>query len=307
MDNEFWESEELDETEIEQDDGEVDETFTFEDEQAPDHLLEETESQEDVEDRELISNARLRLEQGKLYEMLLKHDLFGTVEADSRAIANVQKEIRTFIKARLEILLGLKPDPKLQPIQQEIGISQPSQFTELEVELLKRFLSKLSKGATEKLDQTSQVVQKAVVPASIQSQGLRPLSTPVNRQSSLRGFQGPSAPLAAKEPPSQINVGNQKIKKILEEQFGENEMPLGKPANKLKRSELIERNKRIAQRQAARKASNVGQLPPPTAAQEEAIMMQHVYSRNESLQNSGVSPLTLAIGKTLANKAGQSE
>jgi hypothetical protein len=304
MDNEFWESEEV---EVPQDQQEPEEDFQIPGIDTADLEEFRTESEnEDIADTELLSNARLRLEQGRLYEMLLKHDLFGGVEADQRAISNVQKEIRTFIKERLEILLGLRQDPKLQPSQPENVTPQPSQFTDLEAELLKRFLAKMSGGATEKVQQADS--RPAISPVSQskpQSNGLRPMTAARKLPVATKAQQ----PLKTKEPTSQINVGNANIKKILEEQFGENEMPLGRPAASMRRSELIERNKRIAQRQEARKASgaSANRLPAPNADQEIAIMTQHAMARNESLQQSGVSPLTLAIGKTLANKAGQSE
>lgn len=92
-------------------------------------------------DLQILKDASLRLEQGNLYKMLLKHDLFDGVEADPRAVQNVQREIRTFIRERLEILVGLRQDPKLQPKTQSLG------FSSEEVMLLKGMLSKvLNKG-----------------------------------------------------------------------------------------------------------------------------------------------------------------
>ena len=45
-----------------------------------------------------FQEAQVRLEQGRLYQMLLKHDLFDGVDADARAMKNVQNEIREFMR-----------------------------------------------------------------------------------------------------------------------------------------------------------------------------------------------------------------
>lgn len=289
----FWESEEFDTTSQEgQDDAgddSADEAFSYEN-VAQDLTQEAAEYEED--DSVLVNDVRLRLEQGKLYEMLLKHDLFGDVDADKRAIRNVQREIRSFIKERLEVLLGIKQDPKLTPpARQGLGLAE-SQFTDVEVMLIKKLLSKMSNGATERA--TSVSTQQISPVASTPSSGLNKLQQP--KAAAVR-----VSPKKIKEPASQINISDQKIKKILEEKFGEQEMPLGKPANQIKASELMERNKRISQRQASRKATGPGYSPALTPEQEVMAMTQHVIARNESLQKTGVNPVTLAIGKAISD------
>jgi hypothetical protein len=314
MNNEFWNENEEDaelsaEEVAHQENDEETDAYQLNEERVADAMAESGYEQfqdEDLEnDSELITNARLRLEQGKLYEMLLKHDLFGSVDADPKAIANVQREIRNFIKDRLEILLGLKPDPRLSPVQApQAGTKVESPFSTLEVDLLKRFLSKMSKGATEQVSQPAQ--EQAPTPVSKpRSESIRPLSSgPIApKPSAVR--VSPNKPSVRTEPSSQIKAPKD-LKKILEEEFGENEMPLGKPASKLKRSEIIERNRRIAQRQASRKAVGPNHIPAPNGEQEAMIMMQHVVSRNESLQTAGggaTNMLKLAIAKSIQDKA----
>jgi hypothetical protein len=304
MSDEIWEWEETPEEENE----------VFEEESAPfekamglsKNALSYSDSkpnqEDDLEDdTELLTNARLRLEQGKLYEMLLNHDLFASVDADARAIKNVQKEIKNFIKERLEVLLGLKPDPKLIPqIHQVNAASLP--FSDLEIELLKRFLIKMSKGATEKADHPSAAV--TVAPAKMESR-ISPLSNTQTKNSTIKPitknkpviFEQPKN--SKKEPPSQIKIENQELKKILEEEFGEYEMPLGGPIDSVPKNKLAERNRRIALRQAARKADNPNKAPPLTPDQEEMLMTQHVASRNQNIQKDGLTPLSVAIAKAL--------
>lgn len=302
MDNEFWESEEIpteEQLEEEQESEEISEAEALSFNDAADAAAAAFQTEEEAleDDSELLTNARLRLEQGKLYEMLLKHDLFGSVDADPKAVQNVQREIRNFIKERLEVLLGLKPDPRLQPtVEQQIVVSP---FNDLEVELLKRFVAKMSKGAT------IQAASETPLPVvSRKADSIRPLSSgPSQRPSAVR--VAPPKQKVAKEPASAVKAPNETIKKILEEQFGENETPLGKPAAKMKRSELMERNRRIAQRQAARKATGPMQAPPISPDQEVAIMMEHTRARNETLRQSGTNTLSIAVTKALMDANNQ--
>ena len=100
-------------------------------------FVEEAASDEDEDDfTEVLSDARLRLEQGKLYEMVMNHDLFGGVESDPRAAKSVQKQIRKFAKEQMEIMLGMR--------QEEVAVTNAtSDFSSLEVHALKDIAAKL--------------------------------------------------------------------------------------------------------------------------------------------------------------------
>ncbi len=98
----------------------------------------------DSEESNIIYNARLRLEQARLYEMLINHDMFEGVDASPEAIENVRNELKEYIVERLEVLLGLKtPKPKQQ---ESIEIELP--FNEIEIEFLKQLSYKGTKGAS---------------------------------------------------------------------------------------------------------------------------------------------------------------
>lgn len=102
--------------------------------------------------QEVMESAKIRLAQGRLYEMLLKHDLFDDgIGEDPRAIKKVQAEVRAFVTERLEIMLGMR-QPKsrsAQPVIQSVKVELP--FNEVEVDALKAIASKLSKGQSEGL------------------------------------------------------------------------------------------------------------------------------------------------------------
>ena len=95
-----------------------------------------------------ISQALLRLEQGKLYQMLIEHDLFSDVEANQQAIDSVQKEMKDFITSRLEVLLGMRQDGDFSRSIEKVE----SPFTDIEVEALKSLAKKLTGGLAQKIE-----------------------------------------------------------------------------------------------------------------------------------------------------------
>jgi hypothetical protein len=102
-------------------------------------------SEEDEEDySDVLSDARLRLEQGRLYEMVIQHSLFEGLDADPRAIKSVQNQIRKFARERMEIMLGIRQE---ESTANNSFVSSP--FNDLEVIVLKKMASTFSKGATE--------------------------------------------------------------------------------------------------------------------------------------------------------------
>lgn len=146
----------------------------FYDEEFYEDFVEEYD--EDEEDQQsLMDNARIRLEQGRLYEMLIKHDLFDGVDALPQAVENVQKEMKAFIMERLEILLGMKSEK--EPVQH---VTYDSQFNDLEVQVLRRLASKFSKGMTDNAPTTEpepsqlNTVKKKAKPSGLNSLSSKP-------------------------------------------------------------------------------------------------------------------------------------
>lgn len=119
----------------------------YEDDGVYDELIEEIEEEDDTQDS-LLKNAQIRLEQGRLYKMLIEHNLFDGVDAEPEAISNVQSELKTFIMERLEVLLGIRAENK--PEEHHV-VESP--FNDIEVEVLKRVANKMSKGFTSQVDQ----------------------------------------------------------------------------------------------------------------------------------------------------------
>jgi hypothetical protein len=206
---------------------------------------EQQELEEDYqEDLEVLKNARLRLEQGKLYELLLKHDLFEGVDADKRAIINVQKEVRAFVKERLEILVGLRPDPKLNPVKN----TNLSGFSDEELLVLKGFVGKVVKSAPQNTAQEP-----------TRQQGLKPVKSNQNIKIN---------------PVKERSRVAQPVKK---EQQPQPKPGLTKPPSEMTAQELLEYNKGVSERQTGKKSAKPSKKTPmPDSTQLETLYASRV-------------------------------
>lgn len=116
----------------------------------------------------VIYNARLRLEQAKLYELLINHNLFEGVDASEQAIKNVQNELKFYIVKRLEILLGIRE----QVVRVEHATAADPQFNDVEVDFLKQLAYKGTFGKSEQAEPVK-IAPKAAT--------LKPIATPIQK------------------------------------------------------------------------------------------------------------------------------
>lgn len=244
-------------------------------EQQLEEAIEETYTEEELEeDPDLIFNARMRLEQGRLYEMLLNHNLFEGTSAHPKAVANVERELKTFIKERLEILLGLKPDPKIIKNQTQ-NIPYEFPFNELEITLLKQALSRMTKGATERYEVTTNSLNPVTIE---QETKIKPLTISEPKKVALPSKEPvkitvkkrpePKAKAATQPAPAQKAVSKKPI---------EEPPPLKKHPYEMTASELIERNKYISEKQKRSKAVVPDNQKLPMPSSDE--LMMHYSSR----------------------------
>jgi hypothetical protein len=176
----------------------------YEDDDFLDDFLEE----DFEEEQSLMDNARIRLEQGRLYEMLIKHSLFDGVDALPEAISNVEKEMKDFIMERLEILLGMKSEKQVEVQRVE------SPFNDMEVDALRMVASKITKGASAtgaqrqwapENEEETEPSPLAPVKKKVRSQGLNTLGgnkKPAPKQKSAR--KKPQTKKIAKKPVRKI-------------------------------------------------------------------------------------------------------
>jgi len=176
----------------------------------------EVEEEEDF--TEILNDARLRLEQGKLYEMLMNHDIFEGMDADQRAVKSVQREIRKFAQDRMELMLGMK-QPEA-PAPQSAFPAEAFPFNTLEVEVLKSLAAAATKGASRE----AEAFVPEVAPAEPKRTTLKPIAIPANRTAVPKPVAKAAQPAARKPLPAKpaAPVKRQKvderIQKILQEE-----------------------------------------------------------------------------------------
>lgn len=237
-------------------------------EYAPEEDTEEEEEEDSEADLQVLKDASLRLEQGNLYKMLLKHNLFEGVDADPRAINNVQKEIKSFIRERLEILVGLKTDPKIakkQPVPEMGGM-----FSDIEIQLLKQMLSKVTGKKTE----------LTPVQAQPQSAGIRPLMGSAPQRSS----------------PVKVNP-NLKKRPVIAKKQQAKPAPVAssKSLSEMTDQEKLARNEAIARAQAQKKAFSPDRAPMPDS---NGLMAHHMARVQHSHSHgNGANLLSAIMGK----------
>lgn len=208
--------------------------------------------EEDFDIAEVLNNANLRLEQGRLYQMIMSSNIFGDTDADPQAIKNVQREIVKFAKERMEIMLGMRHEaPKEQTV-----VSSP--FNELEVITLKTIAAQMSKGAT----------KNVVVPAVPKKDGITSISGTTKKTNTVSVEQKPlpknrTAPVAPKPAPAPT---------LQSSVVDEDKSYLNKPIEKMTPDELLAYEKQSQDRHQNLKAAlPANRVPIPTPAELEAM------------------------------------
>ena len=218
----------------------------------------------------VLNDANLRIEQGRLYQMIMNHDLFDGMDADPKAVANVQREIRKFARESMEVMLGMR-----ETVPVHAAISSP--FNDLEVDILKKIASKATNGATES-PSANQVAQ--TLKETPRRQTLNPIggSTAPRRQAAPKPQAKlptkPAAPVARKRMDATIDqiCAEEGVPRELVE---ENYKPLEKPLDQLSPAEQEKRKKETAARLAARTTvKSSAALPMASREQMEMLALQ---------------------------------
>ena len=197
-------------------------------------FVEEAASDEDEDDfTEVLSDARLRLEQGKLYEMVMNHDLFGGVESDPRAAKSVQKQIRKFAKEQMEIMLGMR--------QEEVAVTNAtSDFSSLEVHALKDIAAKLISTRGMKEEDYPEEPAQGTPAAPPKKKTLNTIGSSKHKPQ--------SKPIAKKAEPIKRQA-KPKVRNDLPKEFEMDYQPLDKPIHEMTPAELAQRDAEATERQ----------------------------------------------------------
>ena len=228
------------------------------------------------EEAEFLSNANTRLEQAQLYRVLINHSIFDGVEADSKVISRVEREVKLFARERLEVLLGMREDARARHSQS---------FTDLEVDLLKRMVEKFSGGVNKQF-----VAPPKAAPVAAKSPTLRPITSVAKAPEAPRRAQEPAKPVAPRPRPQPSAPAQRPAPQ-----------PSGQPQpasrRKITGAQMRERNKEASQRQAERKAAIPADRPPaPSGGQ--AMLMHYANSR----ANMNDNVMGSVLGQALVNK-----
>lgn len=257
------------------------ETAEDEEELTLEELTEQVaEDDEDEDFTDVLTDARLRLELGRLYEMVMNHSLFDDVEVDSRASKIVQKQIRKFAKEQIELTLGMRQEAVLTS---DTVISSP--FNDLEVQILKKLASAASRGATES-EEANQPVE--VGPSKPPKK--KTLNTISSNQTKPRVQPKPMAKKA--EPIKRQAKPKQQYAKELEMDYE----PLDKPMHEMTAAELAERNRQTTERQKDRLVITPKEQRQhwPSYEEQTALAQAQVSRATNSLAKGNLSALIVA-------------
>lgn len=245
----------------------------------------------------VLTDARFRLEQGRLYEMLLNHNIFEGADADEKAIKYVTKQIRNFAKEQMEIMLGMRQEKS----EVEALSAADFPFNDLEVQILKALASTASKGATAAPE--VQQFSGAQASEAPRRAGLNTIGVKSAQKPKAAPKQA-SKPLAQKAAaPVQRNQRTEaQIEQILQEegisreeyerQYNPNYKPLSKPLANMSEAEIKEWRRQDALK-TNKQVKNPQAIPMPTAEQEEMLHTQRAQAAASHPQMQSIMQLLI--------------
>jgi hypothetical protein len=197
----------------------------------------------------VLVEAVKRIEQAKLYEALLNHNLFGEGSGRPELVAIVQKEIRDFVISRLENLLGIAPsNPKPE-------VNTFSHFSEEEVGVLKLLAGRAIEKTKSRLS-PEPVVSPVASPPSQVPVSQTSVSHPTVKQAQVR--QAAKPPISADKPVRKV-IRKQRSQNIGEKTGQDRSQPIGDPQLAARRLPMpsAEQMNQLAAAQAASNLEDV--------------------------------------------------
>lgn len=270
------------------------------DDAVQDIYIEPVETAFDLNQREqtIVSDAMVRLDQARLYEMLIKHDMFDGIDANQHALENVKREIKGFIVERLEFLLGIRVEQKQESVD-----NTDSFFTDQE----KQFLKMLAQRSVQKLEGDRVPEPKPIIskPAP-KPQGLKTLAVqPKQSPSQLAPRQAPTQKVESKPIPQKTSnkprtsVPSSSSKSI--DEIAKEDLRISKgrkKAHEMTEDELMRENEKISKRyQKAPPPPNA--IPVPDDSQLHNIYMTKELNKTSGRNNGTEESLNLTIAQAL--------
>lgn len=230
--------------------------------QQPEEEFELSEFDTEEDYSEVLSDARLRLEQGRLYEMIINNDLFEGSTADPVAARFVQNQIRKFAKEKMEEMLGMRKETAQV---ERLEIDFP--FNGLEINILKKLASTATKGASENADKFVPEVKRTTEEIEIvpRREGLNKISLSSGSKPLPKKLQTKASnPVSRQKPSAQSAVKN------LDDDY----KPLTKDPSQMTQAELAEHWRQAETRQAGRKTVKSDSAIPPTTFEQEMMLAE---------------------------------
>ena len=256
----------------------------------------EPDEQEDDDFSAVLSDAKLRLAMGTLWEMLMNNNLFQDLDVDPKAVKTVERKVKNFAKEQMEIMLGMRQDPKNAPAVEGF-ISSP--FNDLEVEVLRAMASTFSKGATQAPEaQTFSGPQAPPRKSSLTPIGPRTGLTTKPAQRALP--KTPTAPIQRKRSAAeeQILAEEGVTREELEAVFPDGYTPIQKPLDQLTEAERAARMKETAKRIKGQVKSQSA-IPMPDQEQVNAMVLNRVQ---QDINQAAANPVASKLMNYVLNK-----
>jgi hypothetical protein len=235
---------------------------------------------DDEEEIDTVNEAHVRLEQGRLYNMLINHNLFEGVDADPTAIANVQKQLKDFILEKLEEMLGMRAKKEAQPVTIQ------SDFSKLEIQVLKKVASKMSKGMTDSTS-NSEPVKNELNTVKKQEPTKRLNSLGGQKKQATKNVKKQTKKIKKKRPVQQVSKPDVDIQKSDNEEIGF--------MDRFKGKSLEEANEIVAQRHR--------RPVPKTNINQDAV--NSYYSQKVAMQDTKMSDFGRIMKMAALQKAQQ--
>lgn len=271
----------------------------------PEPEVQYDEESEEEDFSSVLSDARSRMEQGRLYEMLMDHDIFAGADADEKAIKFVTKQIRTFAKEQMEIMLGMRQEPA----KAQAMLAENFPFNDVEIAALKDLAYVATKGASARDDVQTFTPQAA--PVAPRRTGLNPIAVKSQAKPAPKAAapakpaqkplaQKPAAPVQREAPRKQNEAEILDLcmelgisREEYDRQYASFSSALTKPMSQMSEAEVLERNRQIALRTNKQVKSPMA-IPMPSAEQEE---MLHTQRANTAAANPQMQVLMAALTK----------
>ena len=242
------------------------------------------------EETDTLESAMTRLEQARLYEMLIKHNLFDGVDASPVALANVQVEIKDFILSRLQLLLGMKADQKKVTVE-KARIALP--LNDVEISFIKDLALKATKGNSG-LGQTVYVESEIEEIEVVREEPKKPQAPALKKLAPLAQPKAAIKPAATKQAQAPKAQSKQPVRPAPRAPAKkQEELKLEKSPFEMNEAELLEASKLIKKRRIAKP---VGIAPIPSMSPQQ---VEGMYTAKAIQSQNSSDPKVLAGSRIL--------